>query len=92
MAEFLTRDFFEQELDRLSEAYSKEIGDKEVAVLVMLRDGQSLKLESKPNCTDTYLLCDYKSRGGMARAAVPYGSIVAVSLTSEVSGTMGFSR
>ncbi|MFZ5824024.1 MAG: hypothetical protein ACOY94_06825 [Bacillota bacterium] len=92
MAEFLTRAFFEEELDRLSDAYGKETGDRGIAVMVMLRDGQALKLEGKPTCTDTYLLCDYKSRGVTARAAVPYGSIVAVSLTSEVSGTMGFNR
>ncbi len=92
MAEFLTRAFFEEELDRLTEAYGQEIGEKKISVMVMLRDGQGLKLEGKPTCKDSYVLCDFKAKGGTARAAVPYGSIVAVTLTAESGGTMGFAR
>ncbi|MFZ5814370.1 MAG: hypothetical protein ACOY93_03600 [Bacillota bacterium] len=92
MAEMLTRAFFEEELGRLTAAYSQEIGEKRVAVTLMLRDGQSLKLEGEPTCTDTYLLCDYKGRGNIARAVIPYRSIVAVSLSVEGGGTVGFTR
>lgn len=92
MAEFLNRAFFEEELDRLTEAYGRETGEKGIATMIMLRDGQGLKVEGRVTCTDSYVLVDYKARGSVARAVLPYGSIVGVSLTTDSAGTMGFNR
>lgn len=90
MAEFLNRSFFEEELDRLAAEYEAESGGQKLNVMVMLRDGQSVKREGKITCTDSYVLIDHKGRHGSIRTAVPYGSIVGVSFALEGGGQMGF--
>jgi hypothetical protein len=85
MADYLTRSFFEEELEGLVAAYGQETGGRTASVELMLRNGVALKVEGKPTCTDTYIAVNYKSGAQLRRAVLPYSSIVGVGFTTDHS-------
>lgn len=90
MTERLDRAFFEGELARQIEAYSKENNGQRVFGEVMLRDGSALRMEGDPVCSDGFVRFDYKRGTHMRRILVPYGAIVGISLVVDSAGTLGF--
>lgn len=83
MAEYLTRSFFEEELEGLAAAYGREAGGRTASVELMLRNGVALKVEGNPTCTDTYIAVDFKSGAQVRRAILPYSSVVGVAFTTD---------
>lgn len=93
MAEYLTRSFFEEELESLAKAYAQEVGAEEASIELLLKGGVALKVEGLPTCTDGYVTVDYKSGNEARRAVLPYKSIVGVSFKTEAADKrVGFHR
>ena len=86
----LTKAFFADELQGLKESFAAETGADKVIVDLMLRSGQTVRLEGEPVCTDSYIAFDRKDGSHKSRTVLLYKSILGVHLSAENEKRVGF--
>ncbi|MDF2627422.1 MAG: hypothetical protein K0R39_1253 [Symbiobacteriaceae bacterium] len=88
--EALTRAFFAEELRGLKESFAAETGAEKVIVDLMLRSGQTVRLEGEPVCAESYVAFDRKDGAHKTRTVLLYKSILGVHLSAENEKRVGF--
>lgn len=92
LSETLTRAFFEEELKGLQEAFAVESGAEKVLVDLILKGGNTMRLEGEPVCRDTYIAFDRKSGAHKSRTVLLYEGILGVNFSAENEKKVGFHR
>lgn len=86
----LTKAFFVEELQGLKESFAADTGADKVAVDLMLKSGQTVRLEGEPVCTESYIAFDRKDGTRKSRTVLLYKSILGVHLSAENEKRVGF--
>ena len=86
----LTSQFFASELGALKEAFAAETGAEKVVVDLMLKSGQTVRLEGEPVCAESYIAFDRKDGAHKTRTVLLYKSILGVHLSAENEKRVGF--
>jgi len=79
----INKSFFTDRLAALQAEFRAASGVETPAVELLIRSGMMLTVEGELRAEDDFVVLDYKLRGKIHRAVVPYDSIVAVGFAPE---------